>query len=250
MEDLLETSLLDFVDILVHRGTRTSDGLRLPTERSLAEITGMSRTRVREYLSGLQALGLLARLQGSGNVLVAADQHGNVFELMLRARIVSLGHIAQAREMMEIAIAPRIVEHVTNADIKRLESHVYAMIDASAAGDVRRGLEADHAFHLDLFAILGNPVMSYVINGMHGALLGVLRERRRIAMGIEVARNGGQRPTTYATDDVHFRITRALRARDPVAVSAAMTEHFDQWRRLTKPQAPRRPTADRHTSSV
>src|SRR5699024_2558022 len=116
-----------------------------PTERRLAEVSGMSRARVRERLSGLQMLGMLKKVQGSGNVLVTSSfdgGSGNVFELMLRAGMVTVSQIAEAREMLEVAIAPRMVERVTDQQIHELEDLVYAMVDASANRDFAGGLEA------------------------------------------------------------------------------------------------------------
>lgn len=232
----MEPATLDFLDTLVREGTRTERGIRLPTERRLAEISGLSRSQVRERLSGLQMLGMLQKVQGSGSVLIdpAVIGSGNVFEVMLRAGLVTTGQIAEAREMLEVAIAPRILEHVTESQILALEQTVHDMIDASSAHDFAAGLEADHRFHLALFDVLGNPIMSYVVNSMTTALHDLLLERRRIAIGREIELNHGVIPEMFRTDEVHFEITRALRSRRREAVSAAMTEHFDRWRRISR----------------
>lgn len=238
----MEPQTLEFLDSLVRRGTPVEGGLLIPTERELAETSGMSRSRVRERLSGLQMLGMLTKVQGSGSILVAPGcagrESGNVFELMLRAGLVSVGQIAEAREMLEVAIAPRIVERVSDQQIHALEEQVYAMIDASSARDFPGGLEADHAFHLQLFEILDNPIMSYVIGSMNQALHDLLLERRRVVISKEIARNGGSIPEMFASDAVHFEITRALRTRRTEAVTLAMTEHFESWRRIARTPTP------------
>lgn len=229
---------LEFLDTLVREGTQTPEGIRLPTERRLAEISGLSRSQVRERLSGLQMLGMLQKVQGSGNVLVdpSTTGSGNIFSLMLRAGLVTTSQIAQAREMLEIAIAPRIIEHVTESQILALEQTVHDMIDASAAHDFPAGLKADHDFHLALFDILGNPIMSFVVSSMNLALHDLLLERRRVVISREIADNGGTVPEMFSTDEVHFEITRALRSRRREAVTAAMTEHFERWRRISRPR--------------
>lgn len=241
----MEPETLAFLDSLVREGTEVEGGILIPTERRLAEISGMSRSRVRERLSGLQMLGMLRKTQGSGNLLVqpgtAGSTTGNVFELMLRAGLVSVAQIAEAREMLEVAIAPRILERVTEEQIQALEEQVYAMIDASTRRDFAGGLHADHAFHLALFDILANPIMSYVVGGMNRALHELLLERRRIVISKEIALNGGQVPEMFTSDEVHFEITRALRSRRPDALSAAMAEHFDRWRRLSRMPVPVKP---------
>ena len=249
----MDAETLDFLDSLVSEGTAVEGGILIPTERRLAEVSGMSRARVRERLSGLQMLGMLKKVQGSGNLLVTPSfdgGSGNVFELMLRAGMVSVAQIAEAREMLEVAIAPRIIERVTDKQVHELEDLVYAMVDASANRDFVGGLEADHAFHIALFEILGNPIMSYVVNGMNHALHELLLERRRAAISREIAANGGEVPEMFACDSVHFEITRALRSRRREAVATAMAEHFDSWRRILRAPAPApRPSAASPTTT-
>jgi GntR family transcriptional regulator, transcriptional repressor for pyruvate dehydrogenase complex len=238
----VEPETLLFLDSLVAEGVEVDGGILIPTERRLAELSGMSRSRVRERLSGLQMLGMLKKVQGSGNVLISPEAleagTGNVFELMLRAGLVSVAQINEAREMLEVAIAPRILERVTDEQIHALEDQVYAMVDASASRDFVSGLKADHAFHMALFEILGNPIMTYVVNGMNHALHDLLLERRRVVIGKEIARNDGELPQMFDSDAVHFEITRALRSRRPEAIAAAMAEHFDLWRRISRTATP------------
>ncbi|AXK46665.1 FadR/GntR family transcriptional regulator [Brachybacterium saurashtrense] len=242
----MDAETLEFLDSLVREGTAVEEGILIPTERRLAEASGMSRARVRERLSGLQMLGMLKKVQGSGNILVTPSfdgGSGNVFELMLRAGMVTGSQLAEAREMLEVAIAPRMVERVTEEQIRELEDLVHEMIDASSDRDFVRGLRADHAFHLALFAVLGNPIMNYVAGGMNHALHDLLLERRRVVISKEIAANGGAIPEMFASDEVHFEITRALRTRRREAVAAAMAEHFDRWRRISR--TPSRGGADR-----
>lgn len=242
----MDAETLEFLDSLVSEGTAVEGGILIPTERRLAEASGMSRALVRERLSGLQMLGMLQKVQGRGNILVTPSfdgGSGNVFELMLRAGMVTGAQLAEAREMLEIAIAPRMVERVTDEQIQELEELVYAMIDASTSRDFVGGLEADHAFHLALFGILGNPIMSFIAGGMNQALHDLLLERRRVVISKEIEAHGGTIPEMFASDEVHFEITRALRSRRREAVSAAMVEHFDRWRRISRtPSAKTPPT--------
>jgi len=242
----VDAETLEFLDSLVTEGTPVEGGILIPTERRLADVSGMSRARVRERLSGLQMLGMLKKVQGHGNILVTASfdgGSGNVFELMLRAGMVTISQLAEAREILEVAIAPRMVERVTDKQIHDLEDLVYAMVDASSNRDFVGGLKADHAFHIALFEIIGNPIMSYIAGGMNHTLHDLLLERRRVVISKEIAANGGEVPAMFASDSVHFEITRALRSRRREAVAAAMAEHFDSWRRISRAPSPKNETA-------
>ncbi|MFC7466188.1 FadR/GntR family transcriptional regulator [Brachybacterium sp. GCM10030252] len=234
----MDPGVQEFLDMLVREGVEVERGLLIPSERRLAELSGMSRARVREQLSGLQMLGILRKVQGSGNVLVSPGTpgagSGNGFEMMLRAGLVTVSHINEARETLEVAIAPKITEHVTDEQIQGLEDQVRAMVDASSSRDFAGGLAADHTFHTSLLRIFANPITTYVVDGMNRALHDLLLERRRIAISREIARNHGDLPRSFETDTVHFEITRALRSRRKEAVTAAMEEHFELWRRICR----------------
>ena len=57
----MDAETLEFLDSLVSEGTAVEGGILIPTERRLAEASGMSRALVRERLSGLQMLGKIGR---------------------------------------------------------------------------------------------------------------------------------------------------------------------------------------------
>lgn len=230
----MTTTLGEFVDLLTREATPVADGLRVPTERDLAELTGLGRSRIREYLSGLEATGLLEKVQGSGSVLRRPEgpATGLLFEIMIRTGQLSLSEVDEARELLEIGMAPVVASRVSPADVNGLEAHVQEMIDASAREDFDAGNAADLAFHTDLIAMLGNGIVSYLYSGMRHALHDVLHDRRSVALRGEIVANGGVVPTNFRTDTIHLQITHALRDGDPVAVRNAMTRHFGQWRQI------------------
>lgn len=59
----------EFIGHLLRESPVVDGGLRLPTERALSASTGLSRAGVRKHLSALQVLGLVHKVQGSGNML-------------------------------------------------------------------------------------------------------------------------------------------------------------------------------------
>src|SRR5699024_1002309 len=113
----VDAETLEFLDSLVRESTEVEAGILIPSERRRAWVSGKLRARVRLRHSRLQMLGMLVGVQGSDNVVVTASFDGdsiNAVELMLRAGMVTVPQIAEAREMHDVAIAPRIVEPVTD----------------------------------------------------------------------------------------------------------------------------------------
>ena len=223
-----------FFEVLLTTGERTDDGLRLPTERDLAERTGLSRATVREHLSALRVMGLLTKTQGSANVLHVPSEESSaaIYRVLLQMRHATLADVAEAREMFEIGMIPFVCRRIEDVDLDRLSTQVTLMAAASRAGDLDAAIDADLAFHRLLFESLHNPIVDFAFGGMRVSLRDVLAVRRAEALSAEMALNNGQAPTCYVTDSVHDHIVDALRAREPRAATAAMTLHYDQFRDL------------------
>jgi GntR family transcriptional repressor for pyruvate dehydrogenase complex len=224
----------DFFALLVKEGTPTDHGLRLPTERDLAELGGLSRATVREYLAALRIMGLLTKVHGSANVLhrPTGESAGAIYSVLLQLQHVTFADVDEAREMFEIGMIRFVARRIAPGDIERLRLHVREMSEASAAGNNDAAIEADLAFHQLLFSSLSNPIVDFAFDGLRVNLRDTLRVRRAQALTAEVLANNGTRPCEFKTDAVHTQIVEALEAHDGEAAVAAMALHYEQFRDL------------------
>ena len=134
-------------------------GHRLPPERKLAKQFDINRQAVREALSALQLLGVVATRPGSGTVIAAKiprsvdlfseirhlDNQDNPFEVM------------EARAIIEPEIVRRAALRATPSQLRRLA----AVIDHHEA-QVRAGQRSssgDLEIHIALAQISGNHVL-------------------------------------------------------------------------------------------
>lgn len=192
---------------------------RLPPERELGDALGMSRGALREQLSVLERLGFLRRTQGRGTYL-DTPSFGFVRTYFAIAR--SLGyitdvHVAEARVLIEEAVADSAARGATAAQIAGLRETVDRMLAAEKAGDLRRVHEADADFHLRLLQIVDNPVLRFLQEGLRRALDDDMRSRRE---SVALGRAGEE------FDRSHEQILDAIAARDPDAARLAMRRHF------------------------
>jgi DNA-binding FadR family transcriptional regulator len=192
---------------------------RLPPERELGDAIGMSRGALREQLSVLERLGFLRRTQGRGTYL-DTPSFGFVRTYFAIAR--SLGyitdvHVAEARVLIEEAVADSAARGATAAQIAGLRETVDRMLAAEKAGDLRRVHEADADFHLRLLQIVDNPVLRFLQEGLRRALDDDMRSRRE---SVALGRAGEE------FDRSHEQILDAIAARDPDAARLAMRRHF------------------------
>jgi GntR family transcriptional regulator, trigonelline degradation regulator len=169
-------------------------GRRL-TERELCELTGVSRTSIREAILHLQNLGLVEPSAGRG------------------IRVVVLGredveHIYELREALEALAAELFVRRASDEEAEELLRYVPP---ADATSEERMEL----IFKFDELLIAGahNPLLRDMLESLHARIHAL----RRLSTSIE----GRQEASTKEFLD----IAEAIQARKPHKVVAAVHQH-------------------------
>lgn len=132
-------------------------GDRLPSERSLAEQLGVSRSTVREALQSWQAMGLVSMRKGSGTYL---DQEVNGAALHVPVTITlekkAVLDSLELRRSIESDAARLAARRAGKADLERLK----ATLEEMEAVYRRHGfaLRQDKKFHEALYMASGNPL--------------------------------------------------------------------------------------------
>lgn len=144
-------------------------GDRLPTERSLVEELGVSRTVLREALSSLEALGLVETRGTSGRFVASGGSSE-------RSRTLVTAWLHQhAREMLEVdEIRSVLEEHAIRAmtewdaiDAARATGAlVRAQAEAVARRDAVVAAERDGAFHRVLCSYTKNVALRSLMDGL------------------------------------------------------------------------------------
>jgi len=188
-------------------------GERLPAEREMARLLGVSRPALREAVKTLEAHGRVVVKHGQG-VFVG---HGE--EDAVRARLahlqVSLEELFAMRQVLEV---PAAAWAATNATPEELESLRHAFeaedearrqpIDFDALGRL------DATFHLRIVEMAKNRFLLQT--------LGILQDMLAAGMDTTLAIPG--RVEQSRRD--HRALFEAIRSRDPDAASAAAAAHI------------------------
>lgn len=151
-----ETSLRRSVTESIRRAIaveRFKPGERMP-ERDLCEMTGVSRTLVREALRQLESEGVVTVETHKGPTVatISADQAIGVY---------------QVREVLEGLAVRLFAENATDDDLAALEGSLRLVRNAYETGDVLDRLEAKNYFYHCLIAGAGNEALGaalYTIN--------------------------------------------------------------------------------------
>lgn len=193
-------------------GTHTA-GASLPSEGSLAESLGVSRTVMREAMRSLRSQGLVVMSQGARPRVAEVDARPTVesLALLLARSKTTLLQLTEVRRPLEATIAGCAAERATAAQIAALHA---ANADLERAASLGDRVAADVRFHERLAEATGNPVFTVLLRTLGGLLV---ESRRR------TIRTAGLAPALIG----HREILAAVEQRDPAGAEAAMRRHLD-----------------------
>ena len=135
-------------------------GAKIPSEREIGEMLGVSRTVVREAVRLLAARGLVASRMGSGTYIQKLTPDRVISEpmaMLLRNGVISSEHMIEARNLVEPEISALAALRATEGDIRSLAATIEILSESSATNE--ECARADVAFHSGLATATGNPLL-------------------------------------------------------------------------------------------
>jgi DNA-binding FadR family transcriptional regulator len=155
---------------------RLKSGDRLPSERDLCGVFGVSRPTLREGLRTLEVLGVIEIRPGaSGGIFVSepqGDHLGAALGALLRFRHATVGDLAEFRVSFESETARWAARRADHEDVSRLTELAARFTELAKEEDLpwRVLVEIDLAFHEALAEASKNAVRVGIMLGIHRAL--------------------------------------------------------------------------------
>jgi len=204
---------------LIDRGA-LGPGARLPAERDLARLVGVSRPTVRAGLRTLAALGVVRSRRGSGTYIPDGPPTLGAEALSFLAALhkFTVDDVYEARRILEVGAAGLAAERATPEQLATLADEVAGLF--ASLNDRQVFLVHDINFHRGIAAASGNPIVASFVE-MVAALY---YERRRMT-----AERAVDRDLRYAAD-AHRQIYQAVRAKDVERARRLMNEHLQRAR--------------------
>ncbi|KKM09806.1 hypothetical protein SY88_16545 [Clostridiales bacterium PH28_bin88] len=192
---------------------------KLPSEKEMEEMFGVSRTSVREALTGLAAIGAIEMRQGGGHFVRRLDfeHYINPLTISLMAHRESILQLLELRRIIEVEAAALAAERARPEDLQRMEEALDAMENEVRANKVAH--EWDFRFHMALVESTQNPLLVKVIHNVAGLFDQALEQTRKHTRTIP------GRPLEVVRE--HRRIFLAIQAGDGTSASRCMREHLD-----------------------
>ncbi len=195
-------------------GEQLFAGERLPAERDMARMLGVSRPALREAVRVLEARGRVSVRHGQG-VFVSQDAADAMRARMANLEL-TLSELFAMRDVLEVAAAGWAATSASPADLEALEALI-AEMDAARADpvDFSHIGRLDAEFHLRIVEMANNRFLSQTV--------GVLQEM--LAAGMETTLAVPGRLGQSRRD--HFSLVAAIRRGDAEAARAAARQHIE-----------------------
>lgn len=209
---------------LVARG-EFKPGDKLPPERDLAKLLGVSRPTVREAMIALEIAGLVEVRVGAGAFVTVKAKNSTTNGTTNNRLFEGVGssplELIAARRTIEPEVAALAAQLGTPAEIAAIADTVKRI---AAAQDTPAHRAADHQFHVRIGLASHNSVLTAIVDECWAEMYSPMFERMGAITGLIVARcSPQQRDTTVAE---HEAVYRAIAAHDPDAARAAMDAHL------------------------
>ncbi len=197
-------------------------GDRLPAERDLAGLLGVSRAAVREALRVLEAQGVVRAGVGAGpdGGTVLSSMPSAALTQMLRLHIAlanfPMTDVIEARIMLERWSARLAAQQATGEDIAHLETFLGVM--QGALNDRERFNEADTSFHVAIAETGRNRLVADLTTAIRDSMRGMILDSFRDHGTWEIVA-----PELLAQ---HEAILTAIEAHDGTRAADAIEAHI------------------------
>jgi GntR family transcriptional regulator, transcriptional repressor for pyruvate dehydrogenase complex len=202
------------------KGNGLSPGDRLPGERELCELLGVSRASVREALRSLQTRGVVGVRHGKG-VFVASPAEGErAMQRFARLREVGMEELFAMREVLEVPAAGWAATAASDEQLQELVVTFGRLEQAVVAGSSPTELQAmDAQLHLQIAEFASNRFLAMTQTAL----------QEMLARSMETTLAIAGRPARSVRE--HADIVEALLARDANRARAAARRHIHSARR-------------------
>ena len=193
-------------------------GDKLPPERELAEMFGVSRPSVREALNVLASSGLVMSYQGGGTVVMSLVETSSVNPLseLIRVQQDRALDVIEVRKSMESWTAWYAAERALPEDIRRMEEIIAGMEHNLETKRPSEDLDAN--LHIVIARATHNIVWLHLMQNLFDAMK---QFQQTVWRAVYLTEEDHQ-----ILFEHHNSIVQAIKARDPQAARDAMLHHL------------------------
>jgi len=208
----VERIVENLINLIKKRSLHVGD--KLPSERQLCEIIGVSRPILREALKALQVMNIIDIRQGAGAYVKSLEPEDVVEHLDIVFHLDSSLYrdLYEARKVLEAALAGMAAQNISESEIEAITENVRQA--AINIGDEQIFLERDLELHEMIMRAAGNRVIPIFMQSINKLSM-LLRKQ-----------SNNQPFIRKNTMRDHKLIIKALKSRSPAGAARAMEQHI------------------------
>lgn len=188
-------------------------GERLPSERKLAELLGVSRTSVREAVKALSFSGYLDVIHGKGTYIAdSAIKYDEIADFFSNLSGCSLDCLMEARIILEGEFAKQATLKANKEEIKEIEILFNEIANSKYLNTF---VVKDLEFHLAIAKATHNPIM-YFIMKIFGEMM--CKETQKLIRD--------SKKTKEETIKTTCKLVQAIKERNGNKAEELMSEHI------------------------
>jgi DNA-binding FadR family transcriptional regulator len=201
------------------RDNQLEVGAPILSEGEFSQQLGVSRTVVREAFKALAAMNVIEVSAGRRARVSAFDDSVMTLTLghALRTKQVTVQQIWDVRRSIEMRSVALACMHRTDREAEQILALSRKMRET--LDEIKAMTEHDIAFHVAIATATRNPLFPVLV----ASLTTAMRETNPIVWQVRT-----QQAEQLEVVDWHTTVAEAIRQRDPVAATQAMSRHFDE----------------------
>lgn len=200
---------------------RLNEGDRLPAEKEICEMFGVSRPVVRDALSQLRLDGVVHARQGSGTY-VQRRPVDRLKNFTKSADLAGFLRCLEVRMPLEASAVRLAAERRTPAQLAKIEEAHERLKEDVEIGHITK--EHDVLFHMAIAEATGNDFFLQVLQPIHASITGFMD------VSLNLTRTGSRERILQVLTE-HTHILEAIQAQEPETANILMMFHLERSRR-------------------
>ncbi|MHB8128417.1 MAG: FadR/GntR family transcriptional regulator [Mobilitalea sp.] len=155
--------VIDYIKKQIRNGELKS-GEKLPAERELSLLLGVSRNSVREAIRTLDIMGAISSQQGAGNYLTGNFENNLVesMSMMFLLNQIDYNQISQLRRGLEMQALMLAIDNISDEEIKQLEKTIAQLEHVTEENNVI----LDKKFHYNIAVASKNTLIIDILQAL------------------------------------------------------------------------------------
>ncbi|HHV13329.1 MAG TPA: FadR family transcriptional regulator [Clostridiales bacterium] len=208
--------VIDYIKEQIREGKLEMGG-KLPAERELSNLLGISRNSVREAIRTLDNMGVIVSQHGAGNYLSGNFEHNLVetMSMMFYLNQIDYQQISQLRRALEMQALLLAIDHITEPEIEQLERTL-----AQLENEVEEiNVILDKQLHYGIAKASNNTLIIGILNALSNLIDQFIYDLRRDILSTEDSRK--------ILNEAHNEMLKSLITKDKNLAYTAINKHFD-----------------------